>query len=107
MPPGKEAKIDTGFECGPQIWGNGCVKTTLELPEDLFRQAKATAALRGESLKELVTAALRAHLDAQRGEMLPVRGWRSVFGRAQAHEVNEIDRIVSEELENVDLETWR
>lgn len=30
------------------------MKTTLELPDDLFRQAKATAALRGESLKDFV-----------------------------------------------------
>lgn len=80
---------------------------TLELPEDLFHQAQATAVLRGESLEELVTDALRAHLDTQPAETSPARGWRSVFGRAQAHEVNEIDGIVSEELENVDPETWR
>jgi hypothetical protein len=83
------------------------VKTTLELPEDLFRQAKATAAVRGESLKELVTAALRAHLEDQAGEASPARGWRSVFGRASAEDVDEIDRIVAEELERVDLDAWR
>jgi hypothetical protein len=83
------------------------MKTTLELPEDLFRQAKATAALRGESLKEFVTAALRVHLEEHLGAEAPMRGWRRVFGRAQAQDVNEVDRIISEELENVDLETWR
>jgi hypothetical protein len=83
------------------------VKTTLELPEDLFRQAKATAALRGESLKELVTAALRAHLDDRPGEASPARGWRSVFGRAPSEAVDEIDGIVAEELERVDLDAWR
>ena len=29
------------------------MKTTLEIPDDLFKQTKATAALRGESLKDL------------------------------------------------------
>lgn len=33
------------------------MKTTLEMPDDLFRRAKATAAKRAQSLKQLVTAA--------------------------------------------------
>lgn len=31
------------------------MKTTLEIPDDLYRRTKATAALRGESLKDFVT----------------------------------------------------
>jgi hypothetical protein len=85
----------------------GDVKTTLELPDNLFRQAKATAALRGKSLKDLITAALRAHLEGQAGEASRQHGWRSVFGRARSEEVHEIDRIVAEELERVDSDTWR
>jgi hypothetical protein len=38
------------------------VKTTLELPDPLFRKAKATAAERGQSLKEFVTEALHDKL---------------------------------------------
>src|SRR5260370_39069555 len=38
------------------------MKTTLELPDQLFRKAKATAAERGQSLKEFVTEALRDKL---------------------------------------------
>ncbi len=41
----------------------GYMKTTLEIPDALFRKAKATAALRGQSLKELVNAALEQVLD--------------------------------------------
>jgi len=84
------------------------VKTTLEIPDELFRQTKATAALRGESLKDFVTAALRAHLDMRPVEEAPpVSGWRIVFGQAEAHEVEEVDRIVAEELEHIEPETWR
>ena len=34
------------------------MKTTMEMPDTLFRKAKAIAALRGQSLKELVTTAI-------------------------------------------------
>ena len=38
------------------------MKTTLDLPDPLFRRAKATAAERGQSLKDFVTDALREKL---------------------------------------------
>jgi hypothetical protein len=39
-------------------------KTTLEMPEALFRRAKAAAATRGQSLKQLVTGAIERELRA-------------------------------------------
>jgi Arc/MetJ family transcription regulator len=85
----------------------GPVKTTIELPDTLFRQTKAAAALRGESIKDFVTAALRAHLESQASDAQQERGWRSVFGKASSEEVEEIDRIVAEELERIDMDSWR
>ena len=38
------------------------MKTTLEMPDELFRRAKTTAAQRGQSLKKLVTVALEREL---------------------------------------------
>ena len=38
------------------------MKTTLDMPDDLFRRAKTTAARRGQSLKQLVTTALEREL---------------------------------------------
>jgi len=38
------------------------VRTTIEIPDELLRQAKARAALRGMKLKELVAEALEAAL---------------------------------------------
>jgi hypothetical protein len=38
------------------------MKTTIEIPNRLFREAKATAARRGQSLKELFTQALEEKL---------------------------------------------
>ena len=38
------------------------MKTTIEIPDELFRRTKAKAALEGKSLKEFVAAALRERL---------------------------------------------
>lgn len=45
------------------------MKTTLDLPDDLYRQVKAIAALKGQSVKEWLTQLLRrevAAVDAKR-----------------------------------------
>ena len=83
------------------------MKTTLEIPADLFRRAKASAALRGESLKEFVTEALAAHLDRQGNKSSAPRGWRSVFGQAHKEDVEAIDAIVAQEFERIELNEWR
>ncbi len=81
------------------------MKTTLEIPDELFRRTKATAAMRGESLKDFVTGALQAHL-GQAVETSP-RGWQSVFGQARREEVESVDAIVADELERIDPDEWR
>jgi hypothetical protein len=42
------------------------MKTTVELPDDLYRRAKAEAALRGRKFRELVEEGLRLVLEAPR-----------------------------------------
>jgi hypothetical protein len=42
-----------------EIWEYGWVKTTLQIPDDLFRAAKAKAAMEGRKLKDIVTEGLR------------------------------------------------
>ncbi len=41
------------------LWKFGFMKTTLEIPDDLFREAKAKAALEGRKLKDVVAEGLR------------------------------------------------
>ncbi len=43
------------------------MRTTVDIPEDLLRRAKAEAALQGRSLKDFVTEAIRAALRAPPG----------------------------------------
>ncbi|MGH8671382.1 MAG: hypothetical protein ACREUA_05005 [Burkholderiales bacterium] len=40
------------------------MKTTVEMPDDLFRKAKAVAALRGQSMKQFITQLLQRELGA-------------------------------------------
>jgi hypothetical protein len=42
------------------------MKTTVEMPDDLYRRAKAEAALRGRKLKDLIEEGLRLVLDSPR-----------------------------------------
>jgi hypothetical protein len=42
------------------------MKTTVEVPDELYRRAKAEAALRGRTLKDLVAEGLRLVLEAPR-----------------------------------------
>jgi len=44
------------------LWEYGRVKTTVEIPDELFREAKATAARRGTRLKDLMADGLRLAL---------------------------------------------
>ena len=49
------------------------MKTTLDIPDELFRRAKRTALERGTSLKAIVTAALERELGPATEAMPPVR----------------------------------
>jgi len=58
------------------------MKTTIEIPDPLFRKAKSRAAERGQTLKELVTEALQEKLAAgQRRDLPGEPGWMQGFGK--------------------------
>jgi hypothetical protein len=52
------------------------MKTTVELPDTLYRQAKAEAALRGRKLKDMVEEGLRLVLEAPRPIQRRIRPWQ-------------------------------
>ncbi|HEY0558014.1 MAG TPA: CopG family transcriptional regulator [Thermoanaerobaculia bacterium] len=83
------------------------MKTTLELPDDLFERASAAAERRGISLDAFVAEALKKYLERQTAESSSQRGWRSVFGQATQAEVASVDAVVGEELGHVDPDDWQ
>ena len=84
------------------------MKTTLDLPDELFRAVKAQAAQEGISLKEYVAGALRHRLG-----QAPERGGDKLrkknFG-SLAHlrrETRRIERIIAQEFETIDPDAWK
>ena len=83
------------------------MKTTLELPDDLFRLAKSRAAEQGRSLKDFFTEALRdkiARDDACSGEE---PAWKNLFGQfgkteGDRKENQRIQRRIDQEFGEID-----
>jgi len=84
------------------------VKTTIEIPDGLFRKAKSKAAERGQSLKDLVTEALQEKLARNAGNSLPERepAWMQGFGKLRRlrSETARIQRLVDETFEVIEPE---
>ncbi len=82
------------------------MKTTLEIPDTIFRRAKSAAADRGIPLREFVTEAVREKLvtDAKASET----PWMAAFGKLRhlRKESARINRTIEEEFERVDAEDW-
>ena len=82
------------------------VKTTLEIPDTIFRRAKSKAAERGIPLREFVTEAVRDKLasDSQPAQ----KPWVKLAGGLKHlhKETQRINRIIEEEFEQIDAEDW-
>jgi hypothetical protein len=82
------------------------VKTTLEIPDPIFRRAKSVAAQRGIPLRAFVTEAVTEKLEASsRGEERP---WvRLAGGLKHLHkETVRINRIIKSEFARIEPEDW-
>ncbi|MGB0743057.1 MAG: hypothetical protein ACPGSB_00900 [Opitutales bacterium] len=65
------------------------MKTTIDLPDPLFREAKATAAAKGQTLKTFITDSVRQSLNNEGGD------WRAVL--------KDLPRVDKETLETIRL----
>ena len=86
------------------------MKTTLELPDQLFRKAKATAAERGQSLKEFVTEALRDKLLPGSGRArADAPEWMQGFGKLRRlhKETVRVQSVVDQKFGGIEFEDWR
>jgi hypothetical protein len=91
------------------------MKTTVEIPDTLFRKAKATAAEQGVPLKDLLTDAVREYLRRGAGDSsrsnpsAPAPVWMSAFGglRALHKETKRIERVLEQEFGQIEEDEWR
>jgi hypothetical protein len=86
------------------------VRTTIDLPEALLREVKATAATQGMRLKDYVTEALQDKL-AKRPDSAG-KPWMKLAGIAandpeMAAELKRIEVIVEENFEEIEAQDWR
>ena len=79
------------------------MKTTLEIPDAIFRRAKSAAAERGIPLRALITEALTDKLRADNGDSKP---WMAAFGKLRhlRKETAKVNRIIEEEFEHIENE---
>lgn len=83
------------------------MKTTLEIPDPLFRKAKSKAAERGQTLKQLVTEALQEKLAAHTGKTRPGEPeWMQGFGKLRRlrRETAHIQARMDEQFEVIEPE---
>ena len=93
-----------------KIWECAFVRTTIELPDPLFREVKATAARQGMRLKDYVTEALQDKL-AKRPTHAE-KPWMKFAGIAAndpeiVAELRRIEQIVEENFEQIEEEEWK
>lgn len=81
------------------------MKTTLEIPDFLFRRAKSVAAERGIPLRQFVTEAVQDKLKTTSHE----RPWMKHLGKLKhLHKENKrIEKRVEEAFGNIDREVWQ
>jgi hypothetical protein len=81
------------------------MKTTLEIPDPVFRKAKAQAAQRGIPLRQFVTEAVQEKLAVGKSDDKP---WmKTIGGLRHLHDENvRIQKLIDEEFETIDLEDW-
>jgi hypothetical protein len=82
------------------------VKTTLEIPDTIFRRAKSKAAARGIPLRQFVTEAVEDKLKAApAGGQKP---WMKHMGKLKdlRKETARINKVIEEAFEEVDPEMW-
>ncbi len=83
------------------------MKTTLEIPDAIFRRAKSVAAQRGIPLREFVTEAVKDKLagNTQAGD----KPWVKHMGKLKRlrKETLQINRLIEEDSEKIDPEMWR
>jgi plasmid stability protein len=84
------------------------VTTTLNIPDQLLRQAQTEAAQHGLSLQDFVASVLKERLASMENPTHGSQPWKEFFG-SMAHlqgERKKIESLIEEEFEQVDPAQW-
>jgi hypothetical protein len=83
------------------------MKTTIEVPDELFRDAKSAAARRGQTLRQFLTEAIADRLRVLESDAAG-QPWMRHFGSAASYseELRRLEEIIDRDLESVDTQDW-
>lgn len=82
--------------------------TTLDLPDQLLREAQAEAADHGLSLQDFLAGVLQARLESKPDHGDRLASWKDFYGslRHLHGEREKIESLIEEEFEQVDATQW-
>lgn len=84
------------------------MKTTLTLPDDVFRKAKARAALRGQTFGKFLEQSLQRTLSENEGQAAASNSWLLSLPRLPRGAATDVQRAVdSEDFRTVDQAMWQ
>jgi hypothetical protein len=85
----------------------GILKTTLEIPDLLYRRLKAAAANQGKSVKDMVNEAITEKLRQPDASTEP--GWKKGFGQLRhlRDDIRQIEKVIADEFSQIDPEEWK
>ena len=82
------------------------VRTTIDIPDDLYRELKITAAKRGKTFREVAIERMRGQVVEEPG----AEPWymKAFGGLAHLHEDNlRVQAFIDEEFSKIDPEDWK
>ena len=96
----------------PEIWFSGFVKTTLEIPDALYREVKVTAARTGKTVTAIVQSALKRELTANTNPPdtqteKPWAKWAGCLSEIPKEEHKKIRLRIEETFSEIDKEMWQ
>ena len=89
----------------PYLRDGRTVKTTVEIPNSLFREAKTAAASRGQSLKTFLTEALKEKLSRPRRGQTP--DWPVPPPKLAKGEMRRVQSTIDDEFSRINAEDWK
>ena len=81
------------------------MKTTIELDEHVYDEAKAYARQSGKSVNAVLAEAISDKFTREPEPQVP--GLMSVFGKADREAVAEVQRIIDEEFSKINPDDWK
>jgi len=83
------------------------MKTTIEIPDAIFRAVKASASLNGQTLKAFFLEAIQDRLAKESKNDGEQDGWRKAFGKVPKSVVAEVQDKINEEFSSINPEDWK